>query len=330
MLQDILDEVIEGSPRYNIQEAENGNKIIELANPVITIGTPINRALFRNLQGDLYTEDRYSSPTYNGNNLTLDLPLTSYEVGKVIKIKSPITSSSAAIDINGLGARNIQGDIIANKYYNLVFDGNRFVIQRTKTNISKSPIIITTSGNYTIDRETTYKVILVGGGGGSAVVLNTYSDMNGDVRGGGSGGVIIDTFIPTSSTVSVTIGSAGANQSGESSSSLRVNGTNGGNTIVGNLIAYGGSGGSAFWSRHEDTRGTNGKGGSFAGGLGANGNDGTVSSDSDNSYGTGGVGFTIEGVEYGYGGSVVSEILDADIISTRSPNKGVAIFYPML
>ena len=48
-------------------------------------GTPINKVLFNNLQGDLYTQDRYNVPVVtseNGNFINnLSLPLTSYEVG---------------------------------------------------------------------------------------------------------------------------------------------------------------------------------------------------------------------------------------------------------
>lgn len=64
MIQNILDEVLDGDPRYTIKE-DNGevfqdNMDIVLRTPVVQEGTPINRALFRNLQGDLYTQDRYN------------------------------------------------------------------------------------------------------------------------------------------------------------------------------------------------------------------------------------------------------------------------------
>ena len=64
MLQDIKDEILESSPSYTIRD-KNGNVTqddidIALKTPVIQEGTPINRALFRNLQGDLYTQDRYN------------------------------------------------------------------------------------------------------------------------------------------------------------------------------------------------------------------------------------------------------------------------------
>ena len=67
MLQDIKDEILSGDPRYTIRDSSgnvlNDNVDISLKTPIIQEGAPINRALFRNLQGDLYTQDRYNVPT---------------------------------------------------------------------------------------------------------------------------------------------------------------------------------------------------------------------------------------------------------------------------
>ena len=64
MLQDIKDEILSGDPRYAIRDS-SGNVLndkvdISLKTPITQEGTPVNRALFRNLQGDLYTQDRYN------------------------------------------------------------------------------------------------------------------------------------------------------------------------------------------------------------------------------------------------------------------------------
>ena len=42
----VLDEIIEGSPKYNITDNEDGTKDIELANEILQEGTSINKALF--------------------------------------------------------------------------------------------------------------------------------------------------------------------------------------------------------------------------------------------------------------------------------------------
>lgn len=64
MIQDILDEVLDGEPRYTIKENDGtiskDNVDIVMRTPIMQEGTPINRALFRNIQGDLYTQDRYN------------------------------------------------------------------------------------------------------------------------------------------------------------------------------------------------------------------------------------------------------------------------------
>lgn len=64
MIQDIKDEILENDPRYRIRD-NNGNIIqdninIEQITPVAQEGTPINRATLGNIQGDLYTQDRYN------------------------------------------------------------------------------------------------------------------------------------------------------------------------------------------------------------------------------------------------------------------------------
>ncbi len=90
-------------------------------------GTPINKALFDNLQGDIYTGVQYNTPTYSGNDMVLSLPLTSYESGKIINIKSPATFSSyPTLNINGLGAKTVNSMLVLNKNYSLIYNGASF------------------------------------------------------------------------------------------------------------------------------------------------------------------------------------------------------------
>lgn len=65
MIQDIKDEILESSPSYTIRD-KNGNVTqddadIALKTPLIQEGTPINAAMLKNIQGDLYSQDRYNS-----------------------------------------------------------------------------------------------------------------------------------------------------------------------------------------------------------------------------------------------------------------------------
>lgn len=133
MFQDFKDEVLDPSlqpdtnPRYTIKD-NNGKVIsddvqIEMKTPVVQNPTPLNRANIRNLQADLYTQDRYSTPSYSGTAMTLDLPLTSYETGKIVKITAPATLTNPTLNINGLGAKTIKSIINKGENYTLIYNG---------------------------------------------------------------------------------------------------------------------------------------------------------------------------------------------------------------
>ena len=66
MLQDIKDEVLAGEPLYVIQNPDGtvlqDNVKITQKTPIVQEPTPLNRATFANMQGDLYTSDRYNKP----------------------------------------------------------------------------------------------------------------------------------------------------------------------------------------------------------------------------------------------------------------------------
>ena len=53
MIQEIKDEIIEGSPKYNITDNADGTKNIELANEIIQEGTPLNKTFFENFKSDI-------------------------------------------------------------------------------------------------------------------------------------------------------------------------------------------------------------------------------------------------------------------------------------
>ena len=120
-----------GAIRYGVYD-ENNNLLryeyMKREDEPIEEGTPVNRTLFRNLQGDLYTSDRYNTPTYSGNAMVLSLPLTSYQAGKLVNITAPATLTNPTLNINGLGAKTINGTIVSGKKYSLVYNGASFDI----------------------------------------------------------------------------------------------------------------------------------------------------------------------------------------------------------
>lgn len=127
MYREFQDEIINGTPKYNISDNPDNTKDISLANAVVNPGTPLNRATFANLQGDIYTETQYSTPTYSGNNMALNLPLTSYEIGKIVRIKAPTTFAvHPTININQLGAKAINSALAQGVCYDLIYNGTSF------------------------------------------------------------------------------------------------------------------------------------------------------------------------------------------------------------
>lgn len=159
MFQDFKDEVLDPSlqpdvnPRYTIKDNNgkviNDNVQIDLKTPVVQNPTPLNRANIRNLQGDLYTQDRYNTPSYSGTAMTLDLPLTSYEVGKVVKITAPATLTNPTLNINGLGAKTVNGTIESGYKYILIYNGTSFDVIESFPIASRS-LAETGANNFSI------------------------------------------------------------------------------------------------------------------------------------------------------------------------------------
>lgn len=138
-LQNIEDRVPTLPGRYLITHEDNSTEYVTVtrADEPTIAGTSFNRALFSNLQGDIYTEVQYNTPTYSGSAMTLDLPLTSYETGKIVNIKAPATFSSyPTLNINGLGAKTVNSMLALNQKYTLVYNGTSFdVISNTSEDV---------------------------------------------------------------------------------------------------------------------------------------------------------------------------------------------------
>jgi hypothetical protein len=246
------------------------------------------------------------------------------------------TFTNPYIDINGLGKRQILGTIKHGKYYNLVYDGAVWHAVATTHGVDTTPIVITSSGTYTVDSDLTYKVIAKGGGGGAAYVYSTYADVYVGVAGGGAGGMIEDTFKPSSDNISVTIGAAGSNRNKNSSASASIQGTSGGSTIIGNFVAGGGGYGYVSYVRDGDDVVTQGTGGSYSGGNGTNGASGTKKYTTDiygktqEIVGQGGAGMNYDGGTYGRGGTYAMDDSQEELTQTQSATSGIVILYPMV
>ena len=135
--------------------------------------------------------------------------------------------------------------------------------------------VFTTAGTYTVPKNArTIQVLVVGGGGGGGGLVGSYWE-----GGGGGGGGVIDTTIDVDygDSFGVVIGLGGTpsiahyNGWGEVPVSFS---TNGGDSMLGNLVAYGGGAGS--WElnavAYSANNGGCGGGGTFtAGGSGVSG-----------------------------------------------------------
>ena len=381
-LQSIVDRVPTLPGRYLITHEDNSTEYVTVARadePTIA-GTSFNRALFSNLQGDIYTGVQYSTPTYSGTAMVLDLPLTSYETGKTVNIISPATFNSyPTLNINGLGAKTVNSMLVLNKRYSLIYNGSSFdllsndvidkfytttnssnafsvnipinsyetnLIIKIKANADSStptlninglgaktvnttfvenkeyvliyngssfdslsaPQIITTSGNYAL-LHSKYYCVAIGGGGGVGKGTGT----GGRTALGGDGGLVAGIFTPRASTTAVVVGAGGATANNQAGA--------GGDTSIGDFVAYGGAGGkggsgSTGSSSNAPTPGAGGKGkgGAILEGI-------TPVQEGSTSTWILPEGHTIEGVNYGKGGDDTSGV---------PGTAGAVILYPLL
>lgn len=222
----------------------------------------------------LLCSDRFNAPTIKLDESTskyiLSLPyeIESYEIGKLVCIQGVTYNGvneyvNPYLNIGGLGNVPVNGTIKSGKCYNLMYDGNQFIMQLSSMGISGAPIAFTTTGVYNIDEDLKYKVTVVGGGGGGASVSGYM--LPGHSSYGGGGGVVTGEYTPTSSSISVTIGAGGEGEHNSSSGSAT--GTDGGSTTACGFTAQGGKAGYAVMSGTSGTgtNGTSGTGGSATG-----------------------------------------------------------------
>lgn len=264
----------------------------------------------------------------------LDIPF-SYEINRILNIQGVSYNGVDSfvdpyININNTGNKKINGTIRNGKCYNMVWNGTEWIIQPTTLGVASSSIIITSSGTYTIDPDISYNLIAIGGGGGGAVYRSEYySEYNG-VGGGGSGGKIEDVFVPSSDTITVTVGAAGTNAVVTADYGNEGAATSGGNTQIDNFIAYGGKCAVVYGKNSEGYGKVDaGEGGSYSGGIGYNGSPGTsFSTNVGDCTCSPGQGWTINGVTYGKGGSYDSS--ESSYTITSTPTAGVIILTPIL
>ena len=222
----------------------------------------------------------------------------------------------------------VEGLIRNNRYYHLLWVGDKWVAKLSTFGISTAPIVITTSGTYAVEPGITYRCVAVGGGGAYSYWYYSYYGEYENVAGGGAGGKIDDTFAPTSSTITVTIGASGG--AGVRGWEEAATGNSGGDTIVDKyFVAKGGSGGTVLNS--SDSR-INGTGGSYSGGAGEKGQDATFRAPGDGyKYGDGGQGWYVNGAWYGRGGScAVNPSYSYSMKNQADPTGGVVMLTPVI
>lgn len=147
MRQDVVDEVLSGLPLYTIRD-KNGNVLnddvdIALKTPVTQQGTPINRAFLRNLQGDLYSQDRYSLTNITtekvvGKFRSNPIPTTGWiEDTASLKYHVPSVTLNGDIVIQASSVREATYPVTN------AFDGNDSTMWNSKAGTSDSTVTIT-------------------------------------------------------------------------------------------------------------------------------------------------------------------------------------------
>lgn len=125
------------------------------------------------------------------------------------------------------------------------------------TFLSSGSLVATSCTNIAVE------YLIVGGGGAGGA--GNYNEGGG---GGGAGGYIAGTYVVNTGPYTVTVGSGGP-----SVSDTHASPSNGGNSSVFSVIAYGGGGGASCWKDAGfSTPGSGGNGGSGGGGSGCNAN----------------------------------------------------------
>ena len=143
MIQEILDEVLEGEPRYTIKENDGSvfqdNMDIVLRTPIVQEGTPINKKLFNNIQGDLYTQDRYNAPNVVRKTRIVNYPadvILSEEKFEQDCIPKTWTEVTAGIQYKSSNGTTLTADTYRGSSFILSYacDGNEGTYYGTESN----------------------------------------------------------------------------------------------------------------------------------------------------------------------------------------------------
>jgi hypothetical protein len=185
--------------------------------------------------------------------------------------------------------------------------------------------IFTATGTLTVERAPaadTVRVLVVAGGGGGGGGGHPAGS-------GGAGGYIEkDNFSLNAGAVGVTVGTGGAGGFGSAGLVNYENGVNGGNSVIGTLIAYGGGGGAKRGG--ENDTGAGNQGGSSGGSAGnVQSPDATKGAGADpnemfgNSGGSGGTpGFFGNSAGGGGGAGGAGSFLNANAVTTPGQGNG--------
>ena len=199
---------------------------------------------------------------------------TDYNNGDIGNVTdSTIINRNTILDLNNQErfrsiAMNSSGSLYpTDQRYDPYYNNTKVILNfATLTNQAFTNLSVLSSGSFQLNDGPTpntssfisnsIQVLVVAGGGGGG------SDMGG---GGGGGGVIYNSaYTATSgSVINVTVGNGG---SGAPAGVGQVRGTNGDNSLFGNLIAIGGGGGASCHDRSTSPAGNGGSGGGASGG----------------------------------------------------------------
>jgi hypothetical protein len=199
---------------------------------------------------------------------------TDYNNGDIGNVTdSTIINRNTILDLNNQErfrsiAMNSSGSLYpTDQRYDPYYNNTKVILNfATLTNQAFTNLSVLSSGSFQLNDGPTpntssfisnsIQVLVVAGGGGGG------SDMGG---GGGGGGVIYNSaYTATSgSIINVTVGNGG---SGAPAGVGQVRGTNGNNSLFGNLIAIGGGGGASCHDRSTSPAGNGGSGGGASGG----------------------------------------------------------------
>ena len=161
----------------------------------------------------------------------------------------------------GAGGRNGGSGIVIVRYTPVFSDSTAFTISgdanaATLTLHDGNALVFTNSGTLTITGKGILDILAVGGGGGGGSGAGSGGDGTGAGGGGGGGFVYTNSVSVHAGTYSVTVGEGGAGATG-TGGEVRC-GSNGGDSSVLGITAYGGGGGgghSGFTGRSGATGG---------------------------------------------------------------------------